>query len=428
MWSHLKEKGIKLPKISSEKINQQLLPVLRKMEKTGIKLDIDFVNKMAKEIEQEITKIENKIYKRVGGEFNLNSPSQLSEILFEKLELPKKDLKKNRKTNAISTAASELRKIENSHPIIPLILRYREISKLLSTYLKPLPLLVDKNSRIHTTYGQDTNTGRLNSIEPNLQNIPIKGETGGEIRKAFIAEKGTKLISADYSQIELRIVARLADDTSMLDAFKQNIDIHSKTASELFSVGLDKVTSNQRRVAKTVNFGVLYGMSPYGLSQALSISQNEAADYINKYFEVHTGIKKYCNSMIQFARYRGYVETLFGFKRNLPNINSSQYIIRDSEERMAINTPVQGTAAEVLKLAMIELDKKLKPLNTKNIIARMLLTVHDELVVEASDSIVEKVTEIMKKTMEGVIDINLPLLCEVEVGNNWGETRKVSIK
>lgn len=427
MWSHLQEKGIKLPKIDSKQIDEEIVPVLRKMEKTGIKLDVEFLNSLSIKVEEEIAKIEKKVIRMAGVEFNLNSPTQLAEILFEKLKLPTLELKKNRKSGGISTAASELKKIENKHEIIPLILRYREITKLLSTYLKPLPLLADENGRVHTTYGQDTTTGRMNSLEPNLQNIPIKGELGSEVRKAFIAEKGMKLISSDYSQIELRIVACLSDDTAMIEAFTNNIDIHTNTAAEIFNVGIDKVTKDQRRVAKTVNFGVLYGMSPYGLSQALSIPQAKAAEYITKYFDVHRGIKDYCNKMIKFAHENEYVETLFGFRRNLAGMNSSLYLVRDSAERMAINAPIQGTAADVLKIAMINLDKKLEKFNKNGTIARMLLTVHDELVIEASDKIVQEISILVKETMENAIKLNIPLTCEVEVGKNWGEMEKLAI-
>ena len=428
MWTHLKEKGIELPKITWQEINKKVDPVLREIEAVGIKIDLPFLKSLSKKVEEELKKNEKEVIKLAGEEFNLNSPVQLSEILFVKLKLPKEELKKNRKSGGISTAAGELKKIEDKHPIIKQILKYRELSKLLSTYLRPLPLLADENDRLHTTYGQDTTTGRITSAEPNLQNIPIKGEIGSEMRKAFIAEDGKLLISADYSQIELRIVALLADDTAMLEAFQKNVDIHAQTAAEIFNTGIDKITSSQRRVAKTVNFGVLYGMSPYGLSQALSIPQGAAAEYIKKYFEVHKGIKEYCNRMIAIAEKEGYVETLFGFRRTLPNINSPIYNIRDAEERMAINTPVQGTAAEVLKLAMIKLAEELKPLNKNGKVARILLTVHDELVVETSKSITTEVAKKVKEAMEGVIKINLPLICEVEVGVNWGEMEKISIK
>jgi len=418
MWSHLKDKGIKLPEVSWEKINQDILPVLRKMEKVGIRLDLAKMDKLSRETEGIIKKLEKEIYKNAGQEFNINSPSQMAEVLFEKLKLPTKGLKKTK--TGISTAASELQKLESGHKIIKFILEYRELSKLLSTYLKPLPLLVDKNSRLHTHYGQDTSTSRLTSSEPNLQNIPIKGEWGEKIRSAFTAEKGMVLIAADYSQIELRIVACLANDESMLNSFKKDEDIHTRTASEIFNIPLNKVTSAERRAAKTVNFGVLYGQSPYGLSQTLGIDQKVAADYINKYFIKHPGIMNYCNRVIDIAHKEGKVETLFGFPRALPNINSPYRNLADSEERMAINTPVQGTAAEVLKLAMIELDKKL---NNKDG-ARMLLTVHDELVIEAPEKMAEEISKLVKEVMENVIKLCIPLKAEVGFGKNWAEAKR----
>ncbi len=423
MWSHLKDNGIKLPKIDSKEINKQIVPVLREMEKTGVLLDTKLLNDMAKDVKAKLNKIEKEIYKLAGEEFNINSPIQMAGILYQKLNLPTEELKKTK--NGFSTAANELRKLEGKHKVIKPILEYRELSKLLSTYLKPLPLLVDENSRLHTNYGLETTTGRLNSNEPNLQNIPIKGEMGQEIRKAFIAGKGMKLISADYSQIELRVVACLAGDTSMIDAFKSGVDIHTRTASEIFNVALDKVTKEQRNHAKTVNFGVLYGMSPYGLSQALNIGQGEAAEYIKKYFTVHSGINDYCNRMIKVAREEGYVETLFGFRRTLPNIDSHYRNIAEAEERIAINTPVQGTAAEILKLSMIELMKQLSSLNKKGIKADMLLTIHDELIIEVEDKSVSRIAKVVRDAMENAISICVPIVAEVKVGKNWGEMDEV---
>lgn len=442
MWKFLNEKGINLPKITSEKINRDILPVLKKMEKVGIKLDVPFVNQLAKELEEKTKKLQKDICGIAGEEFNLNSPSQMAEILFSKLKLPTKDLRKTK--TGISTAASELAKLLKSpkgapsdHKIIENILEYRELSKLLSTYLKPLPLLVDKDGRLHTTYGQDTSTGRITSSEPNLQNIPIKGEFGGELRRAFIADEGMELVVADYSQIELRIVACLADDEKMKEAFRKGEDIHARTASEIFNVKISEVTKSQRRIAKTVNFGVLYGQSSYGLSQTLGIDQKDAREFINKYFIVHKGIMNYCNLMIDKAHKDGFVETLFGMKRSFPNINSPMRNIADAEERMAINTPVQGTAAEVLKLAMIELDNKLSSLgsgvrsrglkhqtpNTKHQTSRMLLTVHDELVVETPKANVAEVEKLVKDVMENVIRLCVPLVAEVGHGKNWAEAK-----
>lgn len=424
MWSHLKEKGIKLPNITAAEIDKKVEPVLREIEKNGIKLDVAMVNKIAKTTETEAQKLEKKICSLAGQEFNVNSPSQMAEVLFGKLKLSTSDLKKTK--SGYSTAASELRKIEKEHKIISLILEYRELSKLLSTYLRPLPLLVDKNERLHTHYGLDTSTGRLNSSDPNLQNIPINGERGGEIRKSFIAEKGNLLISADYSQIELRIVSCLADDKVMKEAFLGHEDIHTRTASEIFNMPAKSVTSKERRVAKTVNFGVLYGQSPYGLSQTLGIDQTEAAKYIKKYFEVHSGIKDYCQKMREKAKKDGYVETLFGFRRELPNINSPYRGVAEGEGRMAINTPIQGTAAEIIKLSMIELSKELSVTSDQfSVRPRILLSIHDELVVEASEKDAKKVAALVKDVMENIVKLCVPLEVEVGIGKNWGETKKL---
>jgi DNA polymerase-1 len=461
MWAHLVKSGIKLPKITAKKIDREIDPILRGMEKAGIKIDVLALKKLAKKLEAKSRKLEAGIYKLAREKFNIASPVQLSELLFEKLKLPAKELKRTK--SGVSTAASELKKVADKHEIIKPILEYRELTKLLSTYLKPLPAMVDKSSRLHTHFGQDTSTGRLTSYEPNLQNIPIKGELGPEIRGAFIAEKGYKLISADYSQIELRVVACLSGDSAMMEAFSTGQDVHARTAAELFDIEISKISHDQRRVAKTVNFGVLYGMSPYGLSQALSISQDEAAKYIGRYFTVHRGIKDYCNRMIELARSEGHVETLFGFKRELPNINSPHRQTAEAEERMAINTPVQGTAAEIMKLAMIKLHQKLnmthtetihrrgiegknqesriknqEPKNLKSYLPedathhalqagdlkpRLILTVHDELVVEAPKSGAENIAKVMKETMEDVVKLCVPIEVSVGVGDNWAETK-----
>lgn len=419
MWSHIKDKGIKLPKITAEEIDKKVGPVLRAMEKEGILLNVSLLNDLAQKTEIRIAKLEKEIHKIAKSDFNIGSPVQMAEVLFTKLKLPTSELKKTK--TGFSTAASELKKIEKEHKIIKPILEYRELSKLLSTYLLPLPKMVDKQSRLHTTYGQDTTTGRINSNNPNLQNIPIKGEWGEEIRKAFIAGPGNVLISADYSQIELRVVACLAGDTTMIEAFSNGIDIHTKTAAEIFNTELDKVTKNQRRIAKTVNFGVLYGMSPYGLSQALSISQEDAAKYINKYFETHTGIKKYCEDTALYAKKNGYVETLFGFKRYFTNLNSPFRNVAESERRMAINAPVQGTAAEILKLAMIELNNKLKTKNYQLSTTKMLLTIHDEIVLEVPKKEVNKIANLVKEIMEKTVLLCVPIEVSVSTGKSLGD-------
>lgn len=442
MWSHLKEKSIFLPKISSAQIIKEVKPVLLAMEKVGIMIDVGVFKKLSKKLDAKIKVLEREIKKEAGEDFNISSPIQLKEVLFEKLKLPHEDLKRTK--TGISTAAMELRKIAREHKIIKPILEYRELTKLLSTYLKPLPSMVDKNSRLHTNYGQDTSTGRITSEEPNLQNIPIKGKLGPEIRAAFVAKKGYKLISADYSQIELRVVACLAQDKVMIEAFSSGQDIHTKTASELFGIDVKKVNHDLRRIAKTVNFGVLYGMSPYGLSQALGIDQDKAAKYIERYFHIHSGIKNYCNRMIDQAKSEGYIETLFGFRRDLPNINSPHRMQAEAEERIAINTPVQGTAAEILKLAMIHLADQLQVVNQRLVEqliskkkqinkssnlrinkkeAKLLLSVHDELVIEAPTKEAKKIAKIVKDTMEGVVKLCIPTPVDVGIGDNWGECK-----
>lgn len=414
--------GIKIPDITYEVINEKIAPILRKMEKAGIRMNVGYIKELDQKLSSRLKELELEIYKSTGVEFNIGSPTQMADVLFDQLKLSIAGLKKTK--SGISTAASELRKIEDSHPAIKLILEYRELSKLISTYLRPLPLLVDEDDRLHTTYGMETSTGRLTSSEPNLQNIPIRGTYGAEIRNSFVAKSGMKLIAADYSQIELRIVASLAQDKLMMEAFLRGEDIHAKTASEIFHVSLDKVTSSQRRIAKAVNFGIVYGQTAYGLSEAIKITPAEAAKYIKDYFESYSGIKKYINEMIESAHKDGYVETLFGMKRFFPEIKSGNYYQVESAERMAINTPIQGTASEILKLAMIELGKKLSEIEkrTKKT-ARMLLTVHDELVIEATAEIAKEVAEVTRDTMEKIITISVPIEVSIGIGDTWDEAK-----
>lgn len=430
--------GIKIPQITAEEINKQIKPVLREMEKTGIRIDCNALKKLDQKLSVRLEGLKKDIYKLAGREFNIDSPIQMAEVLFKELDLPGEDLKRTK--SGVSTAATELRKIESKHKIITPILEHREISKLISTYLRPLPVLVDADDRLHTTYGLETSTGRLTSSEPNLQNIPIRGTYGEDIRSAFVASPGMKLIAADYSQIELRVVACLAQDRAMIDAFQKGEDIHSRTASEIFNTPQKKVTRDQRRKAKAVNFGIVYGQTPYGLSQALGIPVEQAAEYIMHYFEVHKGIKNYITEMINMAKSEGYVETLFGTRRYLPEINSHRRFIAEAEERMAINMPVQGTAAEILKIAMINLDKQLTSKsvnqqisNQKNRSAdlltsrpagpRMLLTVHDEIVVEAPEKEAKKIAEIVKETMEKAVLLCVPVEAEVGIGENWANAK-----
>ena len=414
--------AIKIPETTFEEINEQIKPVLRKMEEAGVRINVEYIKDLDQKLSLRLKELEGKIYKATGVEFNIGSPIQMADVLFDQLKLSTLGLKKTK--SGVSTAASELKKIEDTHPAIKFILEHRELSKLISTYLRPLPLLVDDDDRLHTTYGMETSTGRLTSSEPNLQNIPIRGKYGAEIRNSFIANPGMKIIAADYSQIELRIVACLAPDKLMIESFQRGDDIHAKTASEIFHVSLAEVTKEQRRVAKAVNFGIVYGQTSYGLSQSLDISPAEAGKYIKEYFESYSGITKYINNMIDSAHKNGYVETLFGMKRHLPEINSSNRYLAESEERMAINTPVQGTASEILKLAMIKLDQKLDEISEKSgKTARMLLTVHDELVIEASTEIAEEVASVTKDIMENVIKICVPIEVSIGIGDTWDEAK-----
>lgn len=434
--------GVIIPHKKYDDIDREVTPVLRAMEEMGIKVDVNLLCKLSRKLKVKSEKLKEEVFRIVGEEFNLSSPQQLSEVLFKKLKLPTGDIRKIK--SGISTSASELLKLKDKSPIIGKILEYRELAKLISTYLDPLPKMVDENSRLHTHFGQDTRTSRFTSSDPNLQNIPIKGEWGAQIRSAFVAERENFLISADYSQIELRVVACLSQDEKMLEAFSKGVDIHARTASELFRVPIEKVNHDQRRLAKTVNFGVLYGISPFGLSQSLGIGQDSASEYIRRYFETHIGIKKYCEEKIAFAKKNGYVETLFGFRRKLPNINSENRSLAESEERMAINTPVQGTAAEILKLSMIELHRKLKSeirikndekssksekltaynLKLKTKKARLLLTVHDELLVEAPKKEAKNIAKLMKEVMENTVKLCIPVEVEVGIGRNWDEAKK----
>lgn len=425
MWDKIRQLNNNFNGTDWRVINRDIVPVLREMESNGISFDVDLIKKISVETEAKISEVESAIYKACGGrEFNLNSPIQMAEILFSEMKLPTEKIRKN-KGGAFSTAASELEKIKDQSPAIPLILEYRELAKLLSTYLRPLPQLVDQNSRLHTTYGQDTSTGRISSTYPNLQNIPTKGELGPKIRQAFRAGSDKLLIAADYSQIELRIVASLADDKTMIEAFNNGVDIHTQTAAEIFNVDKKNVTKEQRRFAKTINFGIVYGMSSYGLSQSLNISVEDASNYINKYFSVYKGIKNYMNEIVHLARTCGYVETLFGFTRTFANLNSPYRNIAEGEERMAINTPIQGSAAEIQKLAMINLSKELKKTDHYHSEPKMLLTIHDEIIVEADKDDIKVVSEKIKNILENVVKLPAPLKVEIEVGENWNDMEPV---
>ena len=422
-----------------QKIEIPLVPILALIERNGVKIDVKFLKILSKNLKSKILNLKSAIYKLAGSEFNIASPVQLKKILFEKLKISIQDIKKIK--TGLSTAASELEKLRGQHPIIDLILEYRELTKLKSTYLDALPALVNpKTGRIHTSFNQTiTATGRLSSSKPNLQNIPIRTELGREIRKAFVVNSpGThcpltkesgrmfipkyKLLSADYSQIELRIIASLANDQKMIAAFQTGEDIHKRTASEIFSCSLDEVTPQIRRQTKTINFGIIYGMGNYGLAQVAGISREEAKDFMDKYFKVYTGIKEYMEQTKALARSLGYAETLFGRCRWLPDIVSGVAQIRNAAERMAINFPVQGTAADIMKLAMIQMNHELGIMNHESI--RMILQVHDELVFEVREDLVEQAAQIIKKIMETVAKLKVPIIVDISIGNNWGEMER----
>ena len=392
-----------------------LIPVLYKMEEKGMLIDRAYFAKLKDEYTEIVNGLEKEIWKLAGKEFNVNSPVQLSEILFTDLGLPTKGIKKT--TRGYSTGAKELDKLKDEHPVIPKLIEYREAAKLLSTYIIPMPDLADKEDRIHTTFTQNvTATGRLSSLNPNLQNIPVRTEEGKRIRTGFIAPEGKVLVSADYSQFELRLAAILSGDQALIDDFNNDIDIHTKTASEAFHVPISEVTKTQRRAAKVINFGVLYGMSVKGLSDATGMSVPEAKVFIDNYFKLRAPIKKKLEDILKQAREEGYVETYFGRRRPTPDVKSPNFLIRQAAERAAANMPIQGTEADLMKRAMIEVDKALP----KG--ADLIMQVHDSLIVECDEKIADDVAKILKEKMEAVApELKIKLAVEISKGKNWGE-------
>ncbi len=394
-----------------------LVPVLARMEEVGIKIDRPYLQTLSKEFTEDKARLEKEMVEMAGRPFNPASPSQLADVLFTDLALPTKGIKKGK--TGYSTAAPELEKLRGQHTIIEKIEDYREVSKLLSTYVDVIPLLADQEGRVHTTYNQAVAaTGRLSSTDPNLQNIPIRTEAGRRIRRAFIAAEGNVLVSCDYSQIELRLAAALSKDPVMTEAFVQGEDIHQATAARIWGVALKEVTKDQRRAAKAINFGILYGQGAHGLAGVAGISYAEAKKFIEKYFQVYAQFRAYIEETKALARKLGYVETLFGRKRPMPEILSSIPMLRAQAERMAVNMPLQGTAADLMKLAMIEIDKKL-PLVCKE--AKMLLQVHDEVVLEVPEKDAERVVQFVKETMENVEKMGVPIVVETKTGLNWEE-------
>jgi DNA polymerase I len=396
-----------------------LVEVLKSMEFAGIRIDTETLGKFSLELETELNILTEKITALAGESFNIDSPRQLGEILFEKLEISKKA--KKTKSGQYSTSEDVLQKHLHDHEIVPLILDYRSMKKLKSTYVDPLPTLVDPtDGRVHTHFMQTvTSTGRLSSTNPNLQNIPIRTEKGREIRKAFIpADEDHLLMAADYSQIELRIIAALSGDTNMIAAFKNDLDIHAATAAKVYGVDLDAVSREQRSNAKAVNFGIIYGQSAFGLSQNLGISRTEAKSIIDSYFEQYPTIKTYMDNAVAGAREKGYVETIMQRRRYLPDINSNNAIVRGFAERNAINAPIQGSAADIIKLAMIRVYQRMKKEQLKS---RMLLQVHDELVFDVYKSEIDKMKALVKEEMEQAVQLEVPMKVEMELAKNWLE-------
>ena len=407
-----------------ERIELPLIPILARMEMEGVKIDQEHLTMLHAKVSRKLHSLEEDIVKLAGEHFNVNSPQQLKHILFDRLQLPTKGIGKTK--TGISTAADELEKLRDAHPIIPLLLNYRELSKLQNTYIDALPQLVDKATlRIHAHFNQTvTATGRLSSSDPNLQNIPVRSDLGNEVRNAFVAERGRRLLSLDYNQIELRVAASMADDAKMIESFKKGEDIHARTAAEVFGVEIGAVTPEMRRTAKTVNFGVLYGLGSVGLARTTGSSIQEARAFIERYFTVYTGIAKFMEHSKEMARVQGYVETMFGRRRYIPEIHSAASQIKAQAERMAANMPLQGTAADIMKLAMIRIDEQLEEWCGA---ARMILQVHDELVFEAPAADVERFARNAKKTMETIVKLNVPIIAHAKAGTRWGSMEPLMI-
>ena len=414
LWSKV-SKDENITKVYKD-IEMPLLPILSNIERNGVLIDSKKLFKLSKELEIELQSIQKKCFKITNKEFNLNSPKQLQEILYEDLEIP---VSKKTPTGKPSTDEDTLQFLSESYELPKLILDFRSLNKLKTGYTDKLPLQIsNKTGRVHTSYQQAiTATGRLSSTEPNLQNIPIKSSQGKKIRNAFVAEQGKKIFAADYSQIELRIMAHLSGDENLLKAFKNKIDIHSFTASEIFDIGIDKVSPDDRRSAKAINFGLIYGMSSFGLSKQLGISIPEAKEYMDIYFNRYPKIKFYMNEMIEFAKTKGYVETVYGRKLYLPEINSKRAQRRNYAERTAINAPVQGTAADIIKVAMIQIDKWLMQQKSKT---KMIMQVHDELVFEIYENDIDSEVTNIVNIMQDCVNLNLPLEVNYGIDDNWG--------
>ena len=412
-----------------EKLNREievkLIPILADMEEAGILLDLPLFDRFSHELSHEIRQLEQAIYQQAGEEFNINSTQKLSDVLFKKLALDPPGVTKKTSSGKFSTAAGVLEEMKSVHPIVELILNYRELTKLQSTYVDALPQQVNpKTGRVHTTFNQTgTVTGRIASQNPNLQNIPTRTELGRRVRQGFIAAPGKKLLAVDYSQIELRIVAHIAQDQAMMDAFHKGQDIHAATAAAIENIPIEQVTKQQRRHAKAINFGLIYGMSPFGLTRTTDLTLAEAENFVKEYFKQFPGVKNWLDKTRVEAAQTGSVETLLGRKRYFPNLKAgTNFAMRQREEREAINAPVQGTAADIIKIAMVRLPDALREAGLKT---QMLLQVHDELIFEVPDAEVEKAMKVVKNVMEHALELSVPLVTEARLGSNWGELEKV---
>lgn len=392
-----------------------LVRILFEMEHTGVLIDPSVLHKMTDELTTRFQTLEQEMYTMVGYEFNIGSPAQLSEVLFTKLQLPTAGIKKGK--TGFSTGQAELDKLRGKHPIIELIEQTRELAKLKNTYTDALPKLADEHNRIHTTFNQDVAaTGRLSSTNPNLQNIPIRTELGRKIREAFVADEGNVLVSADYSQFELRLAAILADDKPLINNFNGDVDVHTKTASEVYGVPMDDVTKDQRRAAKVINFGVLYGMSPHGLAANTGMSFTEAKEFIDRYFKLRQPIRDFIDNTLQKARTDGYVATYYGRRRPTPDITSSNFMVRAGAERAAANMPIQGTEADLMKRAMRQVDAKLGSLG------KQIVQIHDSILVECPAENAEAVETLLRETMEAVApELDIHLKVDVSTGRSWGD-------
>lgn len=420
IWQLYEEQAVKLddlPKLASiaRDVDFALMPVLARMEVRGIILDTDFLARMNKDLTKDIEATKAEMFELVGYEFNIGSPAQLGDVLFGKLQLSTIGVKKGK--TGYSTGQKELDKLRGQHPIIELIEKYRELTKLQNTYVEALPKLVDEHSRLHTDFRQDVAaTGRLSSADPNLQNIPVRSELGRKIREAFVPAKGNVFVSADYSQFELRLAAVLAGDKQMIEDFNSDIDIHAKTASDVYKIPLDQVTKSQRRDAKVINFGVLYGMGPHALAQNTGMSFADAKQFIEEYFRLRAPIRKYIDETIAMAKREGYVETYFGRRRPTPDVQSSNFVVRQAGERAAANMPIQGTEADLMKMAMLDVEEKLDGLGEQ------VLQIHDSILVECPEKNAEKVGKLLVDTMENIYPkLGIKLKVDVSTGKNWGE-------